>query len=31
MTLFDSICPNDIFAKVLDKYYNGKLDRRSQL
>lgn len=31
MTLFDAICPNDIFAKVLDKYYNGKRDKRSQL
>lgn len=24
MTLFDYICPDDIFAKVLDKYYDGK-------
>ncbi len=23
MTLFDYICPNDIFAKVLDEFYNG--------
>lgn len=23
MTLFDAICPNDIFAQVLTKYYNG--------
>lgn len=23
MTLFDAISPNDIFARVLDKYYNG--------
>ena len=24
MTLFDLVCPNDIFAQVLDKYYDGK-------
>ena len=24
MTLFDSICPNDIFAEVLEKFYGGK-------
>ena len=24
MTLFDSICPDDIFAQVLDKFYEGK-------
>ena len=24
MTLFDSIAPDDIFAKVLDKFYEGK-------
>ena len=24
MTLFDCICPDDIFAEVLDKYYDGK-------
>lgn len=23
MTLFDVVCPNDIFAQVLDKYYDG--------
>ncbi len=23
MTLFDAVCPNDIFAQVLDKYYDG--------
>lgn len=23
MTLFDAVCPNDIFAQVLEKYYNG--------
>lgn len=26
MTLFDYVCPNDIFSKVLDKYYDGKRD-----
>ena len=24
MTLFDSISPDDIFAQVLDKFYEGK-------
>lgn len=24
MTLFDAVCPNDIFAQVLDKYYDGR-------
>ena len=23
MTLFDVVSPNDVFAKVLDKYYNS--------
>ncbi len=23
MTLFDAVCPNDIFAQVLEKYYDG--------
>lgn len=23
MTLFDAVCPNDLFAKVIDKYYGG--------
>jgi uncharacterized protein (DUF1810 family) len=23
MTLFDSVCPNDIFAQVLDRFYDG--------
>ena len=27
MTLFDMVCPDDIFAKVLDKYYKGERDR----
>ena len=29
MTLFDAICPNDIFAEVLQKYYDGKRDHRT--
>ena len=29
MTLFDRISPNDIFAKVLDKYYGGEKDQRT--
>lgn len=24
MTMFDCICPNDIFSEVLDKFYNGE-------
>ncbi len=27
MTLFDVVSPNDIFARVLDKYFNGERDR----
>jgi uncharacterized protein (DUF1810 family) len=26
MTLFDLVCPDDIFAEVLDKYYGGEKD-----
>ena len=26
MTLFDAVQPNDIFAEVLDKYYDGERD-----
>ena len=26
MTLFDALCPNDIYAQVLDKYFNGTRD-----
>ncbi len=26
MTLFDIVSPNDIFARVLDKYFNGQRD-----
>lgn len=27
MTLFDAVCPNDVFQKVIDKYYNGDKDQ----
>lgn len=26
MTLFDLVCPNDVFARVLDKYFQGQRD-----
>ena len=26
MTLFDAVCPNDIFCRVIDKYYAGEKD-----
>lgn len=29
MTLFDSVCPGDIFADALQKYYNGKADEHT--
>lgn len=29
MTLFDVVSPNDIFARVLDKYFNGQRDNRT--
>lgn len=29
MTLFDNICPNDIFSDALQKYYDGKSDERT--
>ena len=29
MTLFDIVSPNDIFARVLDKYFNGQRDCRT--
>lgn len=29
MTLFDCISPNDIFEKVLNKFYNGERDTKS--
>jgi len=30
MTLFDTVAPNDLFAEVLDKYYGGAPDHRTQ-
>lgn len=29
MTLFDIVSPNDIFANVLEKYFNGERDNRT--
>ena len=29
MTLFDFVSPNDIFARVLDKYFNGQRDNQT--
>lgn len=29
MTLFDLVSPNDVFAHVLDKYFNGQRDNRT--
>lgn len=29
MTLFDLVSPNDIFAQVLDKYFNGQRDKKT--
>ena len=29
MTLFDAVAPDDIFTEVLDKYYEGKRDKRT--
>lgn len=29
MTLFDAAQPNDIYAKVLDKYFSGQRDKRT--
>ena len=29
MTLFNMVSPNDIFQQVIDKYYNGRVDRRT--
>ena len=26
MTLFDAVCPNDIFCRAIDKYYAGEKD-----
>ena len=29
MTLFNVVTPKDIFQQVIDKYYNGREDRRT--
>ena len=29
MTLFDAVSPNDVFAQVLDKYFNGQRDSKT--
>ena len=29
MTLFNMVSPNDIFQQVIEKYYNGREDRRT--
>lgn len=29
MTLFDFVSPNDIFARILDKYFNGQRDKKT--
>lgn len=29
MTLFDMLSPDDVFARVLDKYFNGQRDNRT--
>lgn len=29
MTLFDIVSPNEIFARILDKYFNGQRDNRT--
>lgn len=29
MTLFNNVSPNDVFARVLDKYFGGRRDRRT--
>lgn len=29
MTLFDAVSPDDVFARVLEKYYNGRRDNRT--
>lgn len=29
MTLFDVVSPNDIFARIIDKYFNGHRDSRT--
>ena len=29
MTLFDAVSPDDVFQEVLDKFYNGKYDKKT--
>lgn len=29
MTLFDMLSPDDVFGRVLDKYFNGQRDNRT--
>ena len=29
MTLFDAVCPNDIFAEALEAFFGGQRDRRT--
>ncbi|MDE6085520.1 MAG: DUF1810 domain-containing protein [Muribaculaceae bacterium] len=29
MTLFDLVCPDDIFVRVIDKYYEGERDNKT--
>ena len=29
MTLFDAVCPNDIFLQVLDTFYHGEKDEKT--
>lgn len=29
MTLFDAVCPGDIFAQVLDEFFAGRRDERT--
>lgn len=29
MTLFDAMCPNDVFGRVLDQFYGGTRDERT--
>lgn len=29
MTLFDAVSPDDVFQEVLDKFYNGRYDKKT--
>lgn len=29
MTLFDAVCPNDVFSEVLDAFYDGQKDSKT--